>query len=104
MSARLEVLAMERQLLVARSRLCRLRLRSRTQALRDSLSWRSAGFAVAAAPPARRLAFDLALAFVGGRRAAQAVAFAGRAVQLARLLGAVANLAGGRRQPAREPN
>ena len=92
MSDRLEVLALERQLLVARSRLCRLRLRSRSQALRDSLSWRKA-----ATPAAGRLAFDLAFFLVGARRAARAIVFASRALSAARIVQALVGYA---RSPA----
>lgn len=92
MSARLDALAQERELLVARAALGRLRLRLRTQALRDSLSWRSAAVAAAAAPPVRRLAFDLVLAFVGAPRAARAIGLASRALSLARIVRAVACL------------
>ena len=84
MSARLEALALERELLVARSALCRLRLRRGSQVLRDSLSWQGLAVAAAATPPARRLAFDLALSFVGVRRAARAIVLASRALSLAR--------------------
>ena len=91
MSARAEALALERELLVARSALDRLRLRRGSQVLRDSLSWRSAAVTAAAALPARRLAFDLALSFVGVRRAARAVVLASRALSLARLVRALAD-------------
>ena len=100
MSARLDVLAQERQVLVARSALCRLRLGYRSQALRDSLSWRSAAVAAAATPPVRRLAFDLALTFVGARRAARAIEFASRALSAARIVKALAGYA---RIPAAAP-
>jgi hypothetical protein len=91
MSARLEALALERQLLVARSTLDRLRLLRGSQVLRDSLSWRNAAVAVAATPPARRLAFDMALSFVGVRRAARAIVLASQALSLARLVRALAD-------------
>ncbi len=100
MSDRLEVLAQERQLLVARSRLCRLRLQSRSQALRDSLSWRKAAVAAAATPAAGRLAFDLAFSIVGARRAARAIVFANRALSAARIVQALAGYA---RIPAAAP-
>lgn len=93
MSDRLEVLALERQLLVARSRLCRLKLRSGSQALRDSLSWRKAAVAAAATPAAGWLAFDLALSFLGARRAALAIVFASRALSAARTVHALAGYA-----------
>ena len=99
MSARLEGLALERELLVARSALNRLRLRRGTQVLRDSLSWRGVAASAATTPPARRLAFDVALSFVGVRRAARAIVLASRALSLARLVRALADptrLAAGR--------
>jgi hypothetical protein len=100
MSARLEALALERELLVARSALDRLRLRRGSQVLRDSLSWQGIAVTAAKAPPARRLAFDLALSFVGVRRATRALALASRALSLARFLRA---LAGPTRQPVYSP-
>ncbi len=90
MSARLEGLALERELLVARSALDRLRLRRGSQVLRDSLSWRGVAVTAATTPPARRLAFDLALSFVGVRRATRAVVLASRALSLARFVRALA--------------
>jgi hypothetical protein len=100
MSARLEALALERELLVARSALDRLRLRRGSQVLRDSLSWQGIAVTAATTRPARRLAFDLALSFVGVRRATRAVLLASRALSFARLVRA---LAGVTRLPAGRP-
>lgn len=97
MSARLDALAQERQFLLARSALCRLRMRSRAQTLRGSLSWRHAAVAAATTPPARRLAFDLAVTFVGVRRAAQAIVLASRSLALAKLARALCSLPHGAR-------
>ena len=91
MSDRLEVLALERQLLVARSQLCRLKLRSRSKTLGNSLSWRNAAVAVATTPQAGRVAFDLALALVGVRRVAGTVLLVGRLLALARLARSLAS-------------
>lgn len=91
MSARLEALALERELLVARSALGRLRLRRGSQELRDSLSWQGLAVTAAATPQAQRLAFDLAVSFVGVRRAARAIVLASRALSLARLVRALAD-------------
>ena len=48
MNARLAALAGERELLVARSTLCRLRFRHQKQALREAFRWRRTANAVAA--------------------------------------------------------
>ena len=93
MSDRLEILALERQLLVARSRLCRLRLRSGSLALRDSLSWRRAAVTAAATPAAGRLAFDLAISLLGARYAGRGILFASRALSFARIVRALAGYA-----------
>lgn len=90
MSDRLELLALERQLLVARSGLCRLRLRSRSMAVRRALSWPQAAAAAAATPAASRAVFDVAVAIAGTRRAERAVRLAGRALAIARFAWALA--------------
>jgi hypothetical protein len=100
MSDRLEVLALERKLLVARAQLCRLKLRSGSRSLRDSLSWRRAAVSVAAIPAAGRLAFDLAISLLGARNAARTIAIASRALSFARIVRA---LAGYSRIPAAPP-
>ena len=67
MSARLEALARDKQALLMRSALCRLRLRRETHLLRSSLRWKPA----------------LSLAGIG--RASRLVLFASRAVFALRL-------------------
>ncbi len=91
MNARLEALARERELLVACSALGRLRLRRRSQALRQSLSWRGLAVAAARTPAAGPLAFELTLTLVGARLAARAIVLANLALSLA---GAVRALTG----------
>ena len=85
MSTRLEALAGEKSLLLARSALCRLRLRRATHELRVSLSWRRASIAAATASVMPPIAFGLALSFVGFGRAARLLKLAARIVVVAKL-------------------
>lgn len=89
MSARLEVLAREKELLVMRSALCRLQLRRRTVDARASLPWNRTALAVAAAPTIGRLALGLALSLAGVGRVTRFAVLAGRVVLLAKLAGPV---------------
>jgi hypothetical protein len=85
MSARLEVLAREKELLLMRSALCRLRLRRRANDARASLPWNRAALAVATAPTIGRLALGPALSLAGVGRITRLVVLAGRIVLLAKL-------------------
>lgn len=85
MNARLDALARDRELLVMRSALCRLRLRRGSLELRAMQPWNRTAMAAVTAPPARRAAFDIAVSIVGVDRAAQWLALAGRAVLFAKL-------------------
>ena len=85
MNAHREDLARDREILVHRSQLVRLRLRRETRMLRDSLHWRRAAVAVATAPTARRIALGLVLSLAGAGRTARLVMIAGRIVLLAKL-------------------
>jgi hypothetical protein len=85
MSARLDSLARDKELLVMRSALCRLRLRRESYQLRASLHWTRAAAAAATAPALRRIAFGLVLSFFGPGRAARVVLFAGRVLVIATL-------------------
>ena len=85
MSARLETLAREKEQLLARSTLCRLRLHRQARCVRDSLYWKRALVAVAAAPTTRRVAFGVALSCIGLGRATRMIALAGRIVIYAKL-------------------
>jgi len=89
MSARLEVLAREKELLLMRSALCRLRLRRRANDARDCLPWNRTALAVATAPTIGRLALGLALSLAGVGRTTRLVVLAGRIVLLAKLAGPV---------------
>lgn len=93
MSARLEVLAGEKSLLLARSALCRLRLRHATHELRASLSWRRASVAAASASVMPPIVFGLALSFIGVGRAARVLKIAARIVVLAKVAGFAMGLA-----------
>jgi len=54
MSAPLVLLAREKELLLARSTLCRLRLRSQAAALGDAFRWRGVAFSIPALAHAAR--------------------------------------------------
>lgn len=95
MSARLEVLAREKELLLMRSALCRLQLRRRADDARESLPWNRAALAVATAPAIGRLALGLALSLAGVGRTTRMVMLAGRVVLLAKLAVPVINWARG---------
>jgi hypothetical protein len=82
----MEELALRKQLLVARSSLYRLKIRHETGVLRESLSWRHAAVAAASSSPARTAAFLLALEGLGKGRTARLLAFASRALMVARFV------------------
>ncbi len=77
--------AIDKQRLLLRSALCRLRLRSDAQALGNSLHWTAIAKAIPAAHGVRRLAFDITLALAGHGRAARLVMLAARIVLLVKL-------------------
>jgi hypothetical protein len=87
-----EELVLRKQLLVARSSLCRLKIRHEALALRESLSWHRAAVTVAGTPAARSAAFLLALAGLGQDRMAKLLAFAGRVLMVARITGVALSL------------
>jgi hypothetical protein len=87
MSARLEMLAREKQGLLVRSSLSRLRLRREARELRASLRWPRV--AASAAPPVGALALGFALTTIGLGRIGRFVALAGRVVFYARLVRSV---------------
>jgi hypothetical protein len=82
MSSGLPAIAHDKELLLMRSALCRLRLRRASRELRSSLHWRRAAGA-AAAPAVRRIAFGLALSLVGLGRAARMILLASRVLLVA---------------------
>lgn len=87
-----EELVLRKQLLAARSSLCRLKMRHEALALRESLSWHRAAVTVAGVPVARSAAFGLALAGLGEQRMARLLGFAGRVLMVARITGVVLSL------------
>lgn len=89
MNATLEALARDRESLLSRSALCRLRLRRQARGVRDSLDWRRTPVAVMAMPAARRIVFGLALSFVGRARGTRMIMLAGRIVLWAKLASAL---------------
>ena len=85
MNDRAGILAMRKELLLARSSLCRLKIRGEVEGIRSHLSWARAGVAIAGAVPVRAFAFSLALGALGRGRLARFVRLAGRALVVARL-------------------
>ena len=80
-----EDLALRKELLLARSSLCRLKIRYQASVLRESLSWRRVGAAVATSPPGRDALFLLAAEGLGHYRVARWLSFAARALAIAKL-------------------
>ena len=92
MNKSLENLALRKQLLEARSTLCRLRIRYELDALHDTLSWAQAGVMAVNALPVRSTVFGLALVAVGHNRLARLLTLAARMLLLARLASIAVNL------------
>jgi hypothetical protein len=80
-----ELLALRKDLLVARAALQRLRVRRDTDALRESLRWPRAATAFATSPRGLSITFALLLAVAGRGRLARLVRAAATLVALARL-------------------
>ena len=76
----------EKELLLRRSALCRLRLQGEMRDLVASLRWTHVAAEAVASPPIRRLAMGLAFSAIGLGRIARLVAFAGRALLYAKLV------------------
>ena len=85
MNKSLENLALRKQLLQARSALCRLRIRHELNTLHDSLSWARAGVMAVKALPVRSALFGLVLSSVSHSRLSRWLGLAARTVFLARL-------------------
>ena len=92
MNRPLETFALRKQLLVARSSLCRLKIRHEVEVMRESLTWRRAGSAVAGSLPVSSAVFLIAAGGLGHGRMARWLAFAGRALAIARLASLAATL------------
>lgn len=84
-----EDLALRKELLVARSSLCRLKIRHEVETFRHHLTWRDAGTEIARTPAARDAMFLLAAEGIGRERTARWLALALQMLALAKL----ANLA-----------
>jgi hypothetical protein len=93
MSARPDNLVPEKELLLMRSALCRLRLRRATHDLRSSLPWKRVALAAATAPAVRPIAFGIVLSLVGLRRVARGVVIASRILFFAKLAGSLIDYA-----------
>jgi len=85
MSTRLATLALDKEELLTRSALGRLRLRRAAHELRVSLGWRSASIVTAGASVVPPVVFGIALSWIGAGRVARALALAGRIVVFAKL-------------------
>jgi hypothetical protein len=85
MARALADLALRKQLLLARSSLCRLKIRHEAEVVRESLAWRNVAVAAAQSHTTRSAAFLLAAELMGHERMARLLAYAGRATALARL-------------------
>ena len=85
MSKQTELLALQREVLLARSSLCRLKIQRDAIRLRQSVSLRQVGTAIAGSAPTRQLVLGLLLSRLGGRRVSRVVAFASGALAVARI-------------------
>jgi hypothetical protein len=85
MNTSLAALAQEKDALLTRSALCRLRLRRDAQQLRNSVRWTQVAGAAAATPTVRRIALGVVLSWIGLGRATRFVMLAGRVLIVARL-------------------
>jgi len=93
MNLKLESLARDKESLLARSALCRMRMRRQAQGLRESLRLRRAAGSIVASPVTYRVAFSLVVAWVGLARSARIVLLAGRVVAYAKLASSVIDCA-----------
>lgn len=91
MNKSFENLALRKQLLQARSTLCRLRIRHELNAMHDTLSWARAGVMAVKALPVPTV-LGLALYGVPHSRLARLLKLGARMLLLARLASIVANL------------
>jgi len=83
-SARAEAVARERDALLLRSALCRLRLLRGAAGVRNAVSWRRVEIAAHAATTGRRVGFVVLLSLLGVARGTRFIAAAGRALLIAR--------------------
>lgn len=85
MNERADELALRKEVVLARSSLCRLKIHYQADSLRRSLTWGGVATAVGSVPPARAALFLLAAEGLGHERTARWLAFAGRALAVAKL-------------------
>jgi hypothetical protein len=100
-SGRRELLANEKESLVAQSTMYRRRLRREGEILRQSLSWKRAVIATVSGPALQRMVFGVALTLVGLGRAARWIVIAGRVVVAAKI--ATAAIGGARKLAKSSP-
>lgn len=96
MNTKLEIFARQRQHLVERSALCRVRLRRDVLEVRGAVGWTLVPEVLARAPAARTLAWTLAISLLGTGRAGRVLLFAGRALLVSRIACAAIGYARGR--------
>ena len=99
MKSRLETLAGQRQSLVERSALCRLRLRRDAVAVRAAVSWNRVPEVLAAVPATRTIAWSVVFSLLGAGRAARVLMFASRALLVAKVASAALAYARGPSRP-----
>ena len=85
MSHPADLLALQKEVLLARSNLARLKIRRDVGRMRESLSFGGLAPGIAASGPAREMVLGLLLTGLGGRRVSRVVAFASRALAVARI-------------------
>ncbi len=85
MSEDRQLIALRKELLVARGSLQRLKVAREIDTLRGSVSWPRAMSAFASSPPGRSLLFGVALFALGPGRLGRAVRYAAAALALAKL-------------------
>jgi hypothetical protein len=98
-SAKLKELALKKELLQARSRLYRLRIRLDLDRLSEAMTWAQAGVSAAKSLPLRSGLVSLALQALGHGRLARMVRFASRVVLFAKLTGIAIDVARKFREP-----
>ena len=96
-----ELLALRREVLVARSSLCRLKVRRDAEHLRGSMSLPGLGAGLASSAPVREVMLGLLLSRLGTGRVSRVVALASGALAVAKLVVAAMGLA--RTPPAPPP-
>lgn len=91
-----EILALRKDLLIARAQLQRLKISRQVGELRASLNWRNAASALTSSP-GRSVVFGLLLLLAGRSKVANLVRIAAGAVALAKVAGVFASRSAGAR-------